>query len=428
MNETSSQSIEDQGVGNEPGNGEEAPKGPSGEGTSSGSEPAAELRLQSCSTPELGSEDTNQGFSRVGTRKGGYLGFAYPRSAEGMSGAVQVYHRYMRQHEPRLEDIRMEHPEEEEVRMGSVSVCTAETRFQALTCVFMLRVFQNAVFSVTVVVSSVVAGLASWGAFELGLATDMPITLYSTAIIFPVSFAINAAYQRRDRVLLDMADLRTNVFELYILARNWTRHQPGLDIHVRMRALLVKTLQYMEQLFTHHGDPKVLFRIYRNLDRMGTLNEELRLVDPNMNGVISRAYQYLRYLRSDFERLRTVFEFRTASEIRSFALIGIMTLGILWSPYFAHLANESTGVWASIYAIVLTNVVLSVLFEIYSGLEDPFDAKGNDDLNFAWVFDANTYLFEDVSIKPYPEQFRPIYPIRKTHRPDIGESLVRFPQ
>ena len=101
---------------------------------------------------------------------------------------------------------------------------------------------------------------------------------------------------------------------------------------------------------------------------------------------------------------------------------------ILWSPYYAHLATEAQSLWPAIYAIVLTNVVLSALFEIYCGLEDPFDAKGDDDLNFAWIFELNNYLFEDVATKPYYEQVRPIYPIRKSRRADIATSTLSLPK
>ena len=153
----------------------------------------------------------------------------------------------------------------------------------------------------------------------------------------------------------------------------------------------------MERLFSHNGRRRTLFKIYRDLDRMATLNEELRTAEPYINALISRMYQHHRYLRLDFERIRTVYEFRSPPAVRAYAFIGIILLGILWSPHFVYLAGGVTGeLWVAIYGMVITNLLLCLLYEVYAQIEDPFDAEGDDDLNFGWTFEVHNYMFEDL--------------------------------
>ena len=109
-------------------------------------------------------------------------------------------------------------------------------------------------------------------------------------------------------------------------------------------------------------------------------------------------------MRNDFERIRTVYEFRTSAQIRAYGFCGILTLGITWSPYFASLSHTAGALWVGIYAIVLTNLVLATLFEVYLGLEDPFDDDGDDDLNFAWIFEIKSWMFQDSSRVSYQDQ------------------------
>src|SRR3989338_5229154 len=121
---------------------------------------------------------------------------------------------------------------------------------------------------------------------------------------------------------------------------------------------------------------------------------ELRASEPYINALISRMYQYLMNLRHDVERIRTIYEFRTPPAARAYAFIGIMTLGIFWSPYFVYIASGT--LWISVYGMVITNLLLCILYEVHSQIEDPFDAEGEDDLNFAWTFEVHNYMFEDL--------------------------------
>ena len=50
---------------------------------------------------------------------------------------------------------------------------------------------------------------------------DLPTALISVAIIFPVVFAINAAYRRREQALSYFSDIKGNSMALYYAYRDW---------------------------------------------------------------------------------------------------------------------------------------------------------------------------------------------------------------
>ena len=184
----------------------------------------------------------------------GYLGFVYPRVR--VAGSLPIYRRYTYVHEPRLEDYKSktrtkpttEKPHGKNLgddrsppahaSFPSQTPCITDDsigdpffrctnwwsvfKFRLVSKVFLGRVFINTMTSFWVFASSMLAGMSAWLAFQLELSANLPITVMASAIIFPVSFGISLAASRRERVLLDMASLKTNVLEIYILARNWT--------------------------------------------------------------------------------------------------------------------------------------------------------------------------------------------------------------
>ena len=271
-----------------------------------------------------------------GTAKLGYEGFLYP-CTHTIDSLPVYYRRYAHIHEPRMEDFyNREKPRKaknpEPPRRKKHGFCPwfrshlpfyqtdwrvrwTVFKYRFATEYYLIRIFMSSLFSLWVLLTSVVSGLACWGAFELELFVNLPITIFASAIIFPMSFGISSAYSRRDRVLLDIgmfliflllfdfffirflylflyfifllqkASIKTSFLEVYVLARNWTRHRPDSNIADTYRSLLLKQLQLFEELFTHHGGRRTLFKIYRNFDRMGTLNEQLRDLESYLNGL-----------------------------------------------------------------------------------------------------------------------------------------------
>ena len=122
-----------------------------------------------------------------------------------------------------------------------------------------------------------------------------------------------------------------------------------------------------------------------------------------MKSVVSRVLQYLRFIMVDFERLKILHDYRTASTLRSFAFFFVSTYPIIFAPYFA-LLGFMYGIGALIYVCIHPNtkpthlqlsifisIVLCSLLQIQNQLEEPFSTPlkvGEDDINLDVLYDV----------------------------------------
>jgi hypothetical protein len=119
--------------------------------------------------------------------------------------------------------------------------------------------------------------------------------------------------------------------------------------------------------------------VYRIFSEISRSHEKMR--DKNVPAnEISRANQYLRAIIIEFERMRNILRYRTPISLRSYSRVFLNTFPILFGPYFAHLMTKFSPFVGFLIAI-LYSVVLVSLDNIQEGLENPYDAIGEDDIN-----------------------------------------------
>jgi len=119
--------------------------------------------------------------------------------------------------------------------------------------------------------------------------------------------------------------------------------------------------------------------------------ENLRRREDWIRSVVSRLYQYVRYMLNDFERLRTVTDFRTPAAFRAYTWFWLTFFPLLFSPYFAFIAKSN--LWAGLYDSIVTSLMLVSLYNAVVNLEDPFDGDGMDDLNMDMVREPSYFMF-----------------------------------
>lgn len=121
--------------------------------------------------------------------------------------------------------------------------------------------------------------------------------------------------------------------------------------------------------------------------------EELRVSDAWISSVISRAYQYVRMMINDFERLRVIHDFRQPSTFIGFELVYLLFGPILLAPHFAQVSKEG-GIWSGVYSSVFASVLVIGLFHILRDTEDPFDGFGIDDLDIHMIEEAPLHMWK----------------------------------
>lgn len=220
--------------------------------------------------------------------------------------------------------------------------------------------------------------LATAICFRLEWTYEIPTDLIGIAIIFPIVFSINAAYSRRERALEVYARIKANAVGIYYAFRDW---QPGSspELTQEVLSILKNFFDNTKLYFMDKGHrEQVLHNIYNSFSRLSELairfrekgisTSEVTVIDTN-----------IRSLLEEFEHMKNILLYRTPVSLRAYSKIFLNIFPIFFAPYFAHVGKDSSPVMGylvgGMYALILVS-----LDNIQTGLENPFDQEGEDDL------------------------------------------------
>jgi hypothetical protein len=207
---------------------------------------------------------------------------------------------------------------------------------------------------------------------------DFPLTIITTAVIFPIVFSIGGAYKRRESALREYGSLKAHGRAIYFAARDWPQNSDE-ETREKTRALLGDFLKACRKLFTEPLDemPSNEEAVYGIFSKLSSHIISLRNEKGLASGEASRCNQYLSKMIISFESVKHIYQYRTPRALRLYSDIFIVILPILYGPYFA--AQEfSKGL--EYFLPILFSVVLVTLDQIQEHLENPFDQIGEDDI------------------------------------------------
>lgn len=235
------------------------------------------------------------------------------------------------------------------------------------------------IFDWQVLAVAVLSVAATWLCMRYGVKADLPFELIAIAVVFPTAFAIGAAHKRREQSLESLASIRASIVSIYYAHRDWILDNTGhvervMAISGRLygavcAALAATTAERGEKRQAVAGAFSDLSTSIETLKRAGVAGTE-----------ISRANQFLYNAIKDFERLRTIADYRSSVTMRTFSKLFLNVLPVLFAPFYAHVADDA-GHPAFAYAVAIAfALVLVGLDNVQDGLENPFDGMGADDV------------------------------------------------
>lgn len=241
-----------------------------------------------------------------------------------------------------------------------------------------LRSFASIVDYQTLAVASA-AMLATFVAFRMGWAMQLPEGLIAIAIIFPLGFAINAAFNRREKVLEAYASLKGAAVMLYFQHRDWL--DPVVPEVLERARVLTRTLlqEINENMRIRRPRQADALPVYAALAELSGLSENIRLSGAYPSDA-ARVNRGLAMMAVDFEKMRNIRTYRTPASLRAYSQVFLNLLPILFAPHFAFLAEREGIVVGLIVALVYSALLVS-LDNIQEALEDPFDGRGEDDVS-----------------------------------------------
>lgn len=233
---------------------------------------------------------------------------------------------------------------------------------------------------------AVMAVVATWLCVRFNLAADVPTSLLGIAVIFPIVFAINAAFRRRESALGWLSDMKAASMSLFFAYRDWIPPHDASHLKSGLSdagSTLVRVMDLVCEYLASHPKTREegharLLEIYDAFGKLSRLNEKSREAGLPANEV-SRANQYLSHIMRDFEKVRTIREYRTPMSLRGYWQVFLHLFPILFAPAYANLAVKyfpAVGYGTA----VLFSVVLVGLDNIQEKLENPFDQDSIDDI------------------------------------------------
>jgi hypothetical protein len=231
---------------------------------------------------------------------------------------------------------------------------------------------------------SVLAGVSAYLSYKRHLRIDLNGNNIATvAVIYPLVFAVNAAYQRRQEALLRLASLKGHAFALRLCFAHWAREErKPAEILAAGDVILEKFFEDLKSYLSRRKlSPELEDEIIGAFAALSLLVEKLRAegVTPTE---MTRANEYIRSMLVDFEVMKTFHVYRTPSSLLWYTKFFLLLIPIVYGPVFADIAFESGAVEYGVFLAVLLAVVLIALDNTQDVLENPYDGLCKDDIQF----------------------------------------------
>ena len=215
---------------------------------------------------------------------------------------------------------------------------------------------------------------------EYGIEGNFPLTLISTAIIFPIVFSIGGAYKRREAALAHYGSIKALGRAIYYAVRDWMPESDETSL-VKARDTLGRLMIAMRDLFTQ---PEEEMReheeaVYAAFSDLSLLIRVALRAQGLSGGECSRLSDFMSKMLVEFENTKHIFQYRTPRSLRAYSDFFILVLPIMYGPYFVASSSDYSMYLEYIMPILFAFILVG-LDNIQDKLENPFDQIGEDDV------------------------------------------------
>lgn len=203
---------------------------------------------------------------------------------------------------------------------------------------------------------------------------NFDLTIISIAIIFPLVFTIRAAFRRREKAMDYLARFKAS---LLIVARCFERCKKlPEDKQVQIQAVLRQTSDSLIEYFSAGKNDQALIRnsLRKISEFLMTHREEIG------SGEAFKILRFMKDVHNSVEGTIAIHTHHTPISLRAYCQIFIYIFPFIYAPALLHRLEDGTPDWV-VYALsCVTGFILISLFNVQDQMENPFDAKGLDDI------------------------------------------------
>ena len=229
------------------------------------------------------------------------------------------------------------------------------------------------------IIVTVLSVIATYYCVKFDVHAEMSLSMLSMAIVFPIVFAINSAYQRREEALGFIAGIKAHCVSIFLGVKHWG------DAEKASENLLVQTSLHLDNIigevknYLINSEPiKFEFKVYHAISSLSKNLQQMRQVLKESE--MSRINEYVSMVIVDFENLKTIKEYRTPITLKTYSRAFIYSFPIVFSPFFASTIEIFSFPIITYLTPVIYAFILISLINIQDHMEDPFDGIGEDDI------------------------------------------------
>jgi hypothetical protein len=229
-------------------------------------------------------------------------------------------------------------------------------------------------FNSRTVIAILISQLAAFISIKYQIKWDINVMLFGLAIVFPLHFSIQAAYQRRERALQYFSKFKGAVISLY-----YSIQLPD-DLTAEKKSEGRNLLRELVQgLITKLNNREPGYETVQQ-----DLNEVFSFISTHKKDLSKgNAIKMIRYIYRASEAsvyLVNIISHRTMAGLRFYAIFFVLIFPCIQAPILLHRLDGLLPDWSLYIVVALTSVILISLTNFQKMIEYPFDQSGPDNV------------------------------------------------
>eukprot|EP01006_Ploeotia_vitrea_P054304 TRINITY_DN67873_c3_g3_i1.p1 TRINITY_DN67873_c3_g3~~TRINITY_DN67873_c3_g3_i1.p1 ORF type:complete len:465 (-),score=10.46 TRINITY_DN67873_c3_g3_i1:159-1553(-) len=231
--------------------------------------------------------------------------------------------------------------------------------------------------------------------------------IFMNSVVFPLSFAIWSAFNRREKALEDLSVFKGATLSMLLLYRDWkdfTKFQEfenGKEFLFTAGDVIIRMFNAVREYLLCEYEPKKRFLlndVYIQFSDISALTESLRSSSSVPPPLFTRLIRDLQFIITGFEKLRVAADYRTPMALRCYINLWIIAMTIALTPYHAFLGQSN---W---YVALGGAIVVPLSFLCLRGVQIQLEylfGSHVDDISLAYLRNMEVV---SATVTPYHEE------------------------
>jgi len=236
--------------------------------------------------------------------------------------------------------------------------------------------------------------LATWLTLYYGLKIHINLLLFGLLLAFPIHFALQAAFKRREKALEYFSAFKGSLLSIHYSLQSADDLPPDAKVRGRdlLRGTALELVQQLERRVPGYKDFQV------RLDELFSFVLQHR---EEIGGrTIKRIVRYMADTAETSVFLLSLVTHRTVAGMRVYMATFVFMLPFIQAPLTFYRLEGVLPIWGYYAFMAITSLLLVTLSNFQVLLEYPFDPKGADNIK------AREFLLESevfvVTVPPVP--------------------------